>query len=426
MPRREAALTTATLRTLRGRLLCPADGARTVRLLPDGLLEIDADGRIASVGPAPADCPVPETRPGAVWLPGLVDTHIHFPQTRIIGSATGPLLDWLQRSVFPEESRFVERAYAEAVAEEFCAALVAAGTTTAAIYSASDPGATDALFAALDRWGLRARAGLTLMDRDAPPALCVPAEKALPAAERLIDRWHGHDDRLFFCVTPRFALSCTPALLSGAASLAERHGLWIQTHISENAAEIAATGAAFPGHADYLAVYADHGLVGPRTLLAHCIWLDDGGWDRLAHHGCAVAHCPDSNFFLGSGLMPLDAALKRDIPVGLGTDVGAGRSFSVRRIAAAAYDTARLLDAPQSAEALLWLATAGGARALGFGDRIGRLAKGLDADLVAVDLPPYIGDDRAQLFDALVFRHDAPPVGAVYVRGRAVGPGAIG
>jgi len=409
------------LRAVRGRLLCPAADHRAVTVLADGLLEIDIDGRISTVGPAPAGCPIPETRPGAVWMPGFVDTHVHFPQTRVIGSAAGPLLDWLKGSVFPEEARFVERAYAEAVAEEFCAALVAAGTTTASIYSASDPGATDALFAALDRWGLRGRAGLTLMDRGAPPALCVPADEAMPAAERLIERWHGHDDRLFFCVTPRFALSCTPRLLTAAADLAERHGLWTQTHISENTAEIEATRAIFPGHDDYLAVYADHGLVGPRTLFAHCIWLDDAAWDRLADSRCAVAHCPDSNFFLGSGQMSLEAPLKRGVRVGLGTDVGAGRSFSIRRIAAAAYDTARMLDAPRTAEALLWLATAGGAQAVGFEHRVGRLAPGLDADLVAVHLPPYIGDDPAKLFDALIFRHDAGPVDAVYVRGRPPG-----
>lgn len=373
------------------------------------------------MGPAPPGCPLPESRPGAVWMPGFVDAHVHFPQTRVVGSATGPLLEWLARTVFPEEARFRERAYAEAVADEFCAALARAGTTTASIFSASDPGATDALFAALDRWGLRARAGLTLMDRGAPPTVCVPADEALDAAEALIGRWHGHDDRLWFCVTPRFALSCTPTLLAGAAALAERHGLWIQTHLSENRAEIEATRAAFAGHADYLAVYADHGLAGRRSLFAHCIWLDDGGWDRVADRGCAVAHCPDSNFFLGSGQMPLTRALKRGVRVGLGTDVGAGRSFSIPRIAAAAYDTARLLDAPQTAEALLWHATAGGAAALGLGDRIGRLEAGMEADLVAIDVPPYALDPPARLFDALVFRHDAGPVGEVYVRGRPVG-----
>lgn len=405
---------------IRGRLLCPDADRRAIDVVADGLIELDDRGRISAVGPAPADCPIPTTRPGAVWLPGFVDSHVHFPQTRVLGSATGPLLDWLERTVFPEEARFTRRAYAEAVAEEFCAALARSGTTSAAIFSASDPGATDALFAALDRWGLRARAGLTLMDRGAPRALCVPPANALPAAERLIERWHGHDDRLWFCVTPRFALSCTPELLRGAAALAERHGLWIQTHLSENRAEIDETLARFPGAKDYLSVYAEHGLLGPRSLFAHCIWLSPGEWDRLAERDAAVAHCPDSNFFLGSGQMDLEAAVLRGVRAGLGTDVGAGRTFSIPRIAAAAYDTGLLIGRPQSAEALLWHATAGGAAALGFGDRVGRIAPGLDADLVAIDLPPHVGEAPEPLFDAVVFRHDAGPVGQVWVRGRKI------
>jgi guanine deaminase len=404
---------------LRGRLLCPGAGGGVV-YIADGLIEVDPTGRITAAGPAPADCPLPPTRPGAVWCPGFVDTHIHFPQTRVIGSAAGPLLDWLDRTVFPEEARFVERRYAEAVATEFCAALAAAGTTTAAIYSASDPGATDALFAALAHRGLRARAGLTLMDRGAPPALCVPADAALPAAEALIHRWHGHDDRLYFAITPRFALSCTDALLRGAAALADRHGLFVQTHLSENTAEIRATSLAYPDAADYLAVYADRGLLGPRSLFAHCVWLSPPEWDRLAAADAAVAHCPDSNFFLGSGQMPLAAPLARGIRVGLGTDVGAGRSFSLRRIAASAYDTSLITGACITPEALLWHATAGGALALGFADRVGRIEPGFDADLVAIDLPPYVPDTSAAIFDALLFRHDAGPVAATYVRGRRI------
>lgn len=404
------------LTTLRGRLLCPhPDGGVTEHA--DGLVEIDPTGRITAVGPTPADCPVPVTRPGAVWCPGFVDAHVHFPQTRVLGSASGPLLDWLEHTVFPEEARFVERRYAEAVAAEFCAALAAAGTTTAAIYSAPDPGATDVLFAALDRAGLRARAGLTLMDRGAPPENCVPAEVALPAAERLIARWHGHDDRLHFAVTPRFALACSDRLLRGAAALAERHDLCVQTHLSENTAEITATRAAWPDATDYLAVYADRGLLGRQSLFAHCIWLGDREWDRLAAADAAVAHCPDSNFFLGSGQMPLRAPLTRGIRLGLGTDVGAGRSFSLRRIAASAYDTALITGSLTTPEALFWLATAGGAVALGYADRIGRLAPRYDADLVAIDLPAHEG---VSVFDALLFRHDAGPAAATYVRGRRI------
>ena len=398
-------------------MLCPRADEPRFDELADAAIELDAEGRILSVGPAAPDSPLPETHPGAVLLPGFVDTHVHFPQARVMGSASGPLLEWLERSIFPEEARFAERAYAAEVARELCDALIAHGTTCAAVYSSSHPGATDALFAELDRRGLRAFAGLTLMDRGAPPPNLLEPAAALEACAALHERWHGRDrGRLSFSVIPRFALSCSDALLRGAADFAAKHGLLVQTHISENRDEIRATAAAFRDHADYLAVYEHHGLVGARTILAHCIWLSGSEWDRVTERDAAVAHCPDSNFFLGSGCMPLARAAARGIRIGLGTDVGAGRTFSLRRVAAAAYDAALVAGSRVAPQELLWRATAGGARALGLERVTGRLAAGLDADLVAVDVPPNVSGDA--LIDSLLFRHDAGPVRAVYVRGR--------
>jgi guanine deaminase len=401
---------------LRGRLLCPRPEEARVDEVADGLVTIDERGRIAAVEVAGADCEVKESFPGAVLLPGFVDSHVHFPQTRVLGSASGPLLPWLERSVFPEEARFAAATYAAAVAEEFCDAMIRQGTTCAAIYSSSHPVAAEALFSALDRRGLRGLAGLTLMDRGAAAAVLLAADPAIAACESLAERWHGHDDgRLQFCVTPRFALSCTPGLLRAAGRLAERLALPVQTHLAENTAEIAATGAAFPEARDYLAVYEDHGLGGRRSLFAHCIHLSEGAWDRVAAQDAAVAHCPDSNFFLGSGCMPLMAATGRGVRVGLGTDVGAGRSFSLRQVMAAAYDASLIVGAPAEAEALLWHATRGGARALGLA-AIGCVAPGFEADVIAVDVPE--GATGPALFDALAFRRDAGPVRAAWVRGR--------
>jgi len=388
-----------------------------VAYLPDAVIEIDENGRISAFGPAPSGCAVPETLPGTVWMPGFVDAHVHFPQTRVLGRSSGALLDWLEQTVFPEEARFADKTYATTVAAEFCRALIASGTTTAAIYGSSHPVATAALFAALDRAHLRALVGLTLMDRGAPPALCLDARSALVAAETLIARWHEHDEgRLRFAVTPRFALSCSEALLDGAGELALRHGLPVQTHLSENLAEIAAVGKAFPDAAHYFDVYAKHGLCTERTVFGHCIHLSDEEWTALNAAGAAVAHCPDSNFFLGSGVMPLRRTLERGVRVGLGSDVGAGRTFSLRRIAASAYDAALVAGARLAPAELLWLATLGGARALGQGDRIGRLAPDYEADLIAVSAPEV--EDREALLDALLFSHSTEPVRNVLVRGR--------
>jgi guanine deaminase len=406
---------------LRGRLLAPHPTERRLEHHADAVVEIDAAGIITSVAPAGGECSIPETWPGAVILPGFVDAHVHYPQTRIIGSASGPLLQWLQASVFPEESRFADPEHAAVVAEEFCAALLAQGTTSAAVYSSSHLGATELLLRALDRHGLRAVTGLALMDRGAPAAVLRGFEAARTACDELYTRWHGRDGgRLRISAIPRFALSCTPTLLREAAAFADAHGLLVQTHISENLDEVAATRVAFPGSRDYLGVYEDHGLVGPRTILAHCIHLSADEWERLRAQDVAVAHCPDSNFFLGSGQMPLRRALDLGVRVGLGTDVGAGRTFSLRRVAAAAHDAALVRGEPVASQELLWLATRGGAQVLGQADRLGCVAPGFCADLVAVDVPPGVGGGDT-LVDALLFRHDAGPVRAVMVGGRRCG-----
>ena len=430
-----AARAASAARAVRGRALCPDPAARRWRLIEDAVISWGEDGRLRAVENARGyeerahAAPPPVTHAGAVWVPGFVDTHVHYPQTQIIGSASGPLLSWLERSVFPEEARFANEEYAARVAERFCDHLLSHGTTSAAIYSSSHPGATRVLFEALSRRGLRAEAGLTLMDRGAPEALLRPAEEALEACALLADRWHNHDGgRLRFCLTPRFGLSCTPALLRGAGLLAEERGLWVQTHISENPLELEATAAAFPEARDYLAVYEDLGLLHARTLLAHCIWLSQGEWDRLSAAGATVTHCPDSNLFLGSGQMPLAEALGRGVRVGLGSDVGAGRSFSLRRAAARAYDASRITAAGVSPAELLWLATRGGALATGRGAEVGCLAPGYEADMVCVALPPDLDEpsglseeERVELLSSrLVFCEDWGGLRETRVRGRLV------
>ncbi|HFE47495.1 MAG TPA: guanine deaminase [Nannocystis exedens] len=416
-----ATVNTPRTTQLRGPLLAPARDSPTLRWIDDGVITIDSDGTIRSVEAATADLDLPETHPGTVLLPGLVDTHVHYPQTRVRGSASGPLLTWLRATVFPEEAKFADPLYAATVAEEFCSAMIRQGTPTASIFGSPHPKATDLLFATLARRGLRAHLGLTLMDRGAPPQNLLDAAAAIGACEALIERWHLHDrGRLRFCVTPRFALSCTPTLLRDAALLAERHNLQLQTHLAENDEELRATAACFPDQTDYLDVYRAHGLLGERSLFAHCIHLNDNAWDRLAASRAAVAHCPDSNFFLGSGIMSLQAATSRDLRVGLGTDIGAGRTFSLRRVAARAYDAALLDGSPTDAQALLWYATRGGALALGQGEQLGLLEAGYEADLIALELPPK-SDSRDRL-DALLFDLDAAPVRATYVRGRRLSP----
>jgi guanine deaminase len=433
-----------TARAYRGRLLTAVTTGSSppgaaLRWLDDALLVVEG-GRLARVDPwtegafagaghrpglradEPRSAPVPvrDLRP-AVLVPGFVDTHVHYPQARVVGSAGAPLLEWLEGTVFPEEARFRDEAYARAVAAELTRRLAAAGTTTACLYSSSDERATHILFEALAASGLRAVAGLTLMDQRCPAPLCVPRAEAIAACERLASAWHGHDGgRLAFAITPRFALSCSRALMEDAARLAERRGLLVQTHLAETPAECAAVLAEHPIAADYLGVYERVGLIGPRTILAHAVHLSPAEWDRIAARGAAVAHCPDSNFFLGSGRMRLAEAEARGVRVGLGSDVAAGRSFDLRRAMAYAYDTALSVGHRVTAADLFALATIGGARALGLDARIGTLEPGKDADFLAIDLPDHGGGQAAAL--AHLAFSDEGRVTRAFVRGEPVLP----
>jgi guanine deaminase len=411
-------------RAYRGRILTPLDAGGELRFVDDGLIVVEG-GRIALVAPferEAAPCPILDLRP-RILLPGFIDTHVHFPQTRVIGSASGPLLTWLERTAFPEEARFQREDYARAVAEEFTRKLLAVGTTTSSIFSSSSPRATDVLFEVLAEAGVRAIAGLTLMDQQCPEELCVAREPAIAACERLIERWHGHDQgRLGFAITPRFAVSCSRGLLEDAARLAAAHDLLIQTHLSENQAEGEAVLELHPGASDYLGIYEASGLLTRRTLFAHAIHLSPSEWDRIAAGEAGIAHCPDSNFFLGSGRMRLFEADKRGVKVGLGSDVAGGRSFNIRRAMAYAYDNALALGHPKGPDALLTMATLGGARALGLGAAVGSLEAGKEADFIALRLPEYV-ETREQILGQIAFG-DEGVVERVFVRGRGVWSGA--
>jgi guanine deaminase len=403
----------------RARVLTPdpaGSGAWPLRWLPDAWVDVDAAGRFAAVAPYAGQPFDADLRRG-VLMPGFVDAHVHLPQTRIVGSASGPLLDWLARSTFPEEARFADPGHAAAVSRAFAAALAAAGTTLSFVYGSVHPAAAEAAFDALHARGLRAILGPVLMDDASPDALMLPVDVAIPALDALADRWHGRDGRLQVAAIPRFALSCTPRMLREAGDLARRRGLWVSTHLAENVAECAAATARF-GAPDYLSIYEDAGLVHARSVYAHCIHLDDAAWDRFAAAGAVVAHCPDSNDFLGSGGMPIRAVLDRGVALGLGTDIAAGRSFRVLRTASHAFDNALRHGVALPPAALLWWATLAGARALGHG-HVGAIQPGFDADFVWLDAPDWVDDADGALAWTL-FYADAPAPRGTWVQGRRV------
>ena len=356
----------------------------------DGLLVID-DGRISALGHAnellptlDADIEVVHYQ-DALITPGFIDTHIHFPQTGMIGSYGEQLLDWLNTYTFPCEKQFADKAHADKVAKIFLQELLRNGTTTALVFGSVHPESVNALFEEAERLDLRLIAGKVMMDRNAPDYLTDTAETSYTQSKALIERWHGKG-RLHYAVTPRFAPTSTPEQLSVAGQLLKEHpGVYLHTHLSENLKEIDWVKSLFPEQKGYLDVYDHFELLGERSVFAHGVHLCDDECARLAETGSAISFCPTSNFFLGSGLFNLPMAEKHKLNVGIGTDVGGGTSFSLLQTLNEAYKVMQLQGARLSPFKSLYLATLGGARALRLEDKIGNLQPGTDADFLVLD-----------------------------------------
>lgn len=362
-------------------------------------------------------------------LPGFVDTHVHFPQVRVIGGLGMPLLEWLERCALPEEARLADPAAARGVAEEFLTGLVAAGTTSALVFGAHFAPAMEEFFGLAAASGLRITTGLVVSDRGLRPELLTTPERAHAEAIGLAARWHARG-RLRYAVTPRFALSAGPALMDACAqTLAEVPGSLFTSHLNENPAEIAEV-VRLSGTDSYTGAYDRHGLLGPHAILAHNVHPTDAELVTLAARGASVAHCPTSNAALGSGLFPMRRHLAAGVRVALGSDVGAGTGFCLLKEGLQAYFMQRLQpDGPLLTPAhLLHLATAAGARALGLADQVGDLSTGKRFDAVLLRPPPgdplAVGLTHAQdAEDALakVFALGSPAdIATVWIDGEAI------
>jgi guanine deaminase len=430
----------ASRRALRGQLLTFTDDPAEVgavashRYFQDGLLVIE-DGRIAAIGEAHELLPTLE--PGIAvdeWgknliLPGLIDTHIHLPQTQVIASFGAQLLDWLQNYTFVEEQRCADRAHCERIARFFLDELARNGTTTAVVYGSVHPQSIEAFFTESERRGTRMIAGKVMMDRGAPGALLDTPERGYTESEALIAHWHGRG-RQRYAISPRFAPTSTDAQLEAAGALLKAHpDCYLQTHLSENLDEIATVRRLFPRAKSYTDVYDRFGLLGPRSLFGHCIHLDAAERERLSATGSVAVFCPTANLFLGSGLFDL-AALRdpaHPVRVALGTDVGGGTTYSMLRTAAEAYKVLQLRGQTWPALDTFYTMTLGNARTLGLEHEIGTLEPGSAADLVVLDpratpamahrMERIEGDLAATLF-LLMIMGDDRAVRATYVQGQ--------
>ena len=356
----------------------------------DGLLIVE-DGHVAALGDAQelmaglaGDIEVTDYSDHLI-VPGFIDCHVHFSQVDIIGSYGEQLLDWLERYAYPAEEAFADSEHANAVAEFFVDELLRNGTTTALVFPTVHPQSVDAIFGAADKRGMRMLSGKVLMDQNCPEALMDDPESAYTESRRLIEKWHGRN-RLAYAITPRFAVTSSEAQLKAAGKLAaEFPEVHVHTHLAENHAEVDLIAQQFPWSRSYFDLYEQTGLVRERAIFAHCLHLDDQDREQLAKLGAAVAFCPTSNLFLGSGLFDLRAARDRGIRVGVGTDVGGGTSLNIFRTLSEAYKVLQLQGQSMPAFRALYLATLGAANALYLDDKIGNFVAGKEADFVVLD-----------------------------------------
>ncbi|MGF7149307.1 guanine deaminase [Sphingomonas zeicaulis] len=411
-------------------------GSEAIRHHPDGLLVVE-DGIVVACGShedlADRFATVPTERLTGILVPGFVDTHVHYPQTERIASHGEQLLQWLDRHIFPAEAAFADRAHADAIAAFFLDELLRNGTTTALVYPTVHAPSVDALFEAALARDMRIVSGKVLMDLG-PANLRDSVASGRADSEALIARWRARG-RLGYAVTPRFALTSTDGQLEDAGRLVAAHpDVLMHTHLAENLGEIAAVAARFPHAADYLDVYDRFGLVGDRSVFAHCVHLDTRARNRMAAAGAGIAFCATSNMFLGSGLFDLAATDAAGIKTGIGTDIGAGTSFSILHTLGEAYKVCQLRGQVLDPFRALYLATAGGARTLNLGDRIGGLRPGQEADFVLLDpaATPLLarrtaGASIADTLFALQILGDDRAVAATYVAGRrALSPSKSG
>ncbi|CAI0706641.1 Guanine deaminase [Serratia fonticola] len=361
-----------------------------LRFIKDGLLII-RDGRVEWFGNwEEGHHQIPDSirvrdYSGKMIVPGFVDTHIHYPQCEMVGAYGEQLLDWLNKHTFPAEKRYNDLEYAREMSAFFIKQLLRNGTTTALVFGTVHPESVEALFESARHINMRMIAGKVMMDRNAPDYLLDTAESSYSQTKALIERWHNNG-RLLYAITPRFAPTSSPEQLEMVQRLRQEYpDVYLHTHLSENKDEVAWVKALYPEHKNYLDVYHHYGMTGRKSVFAHCVHLEDAEWDCLHQTQSSIAFCPTSNLYLGSGLFNLPNAWRKKVRVGMGTDIGAGTTFNMLQTLNEAYKIMQLQGYRLSAYEAFYLATLGGADALGLADTIGNFNLGKEADFVVLE-----------------------------------------
>jgi len=367
--------------------------------IPDGLMVVNKEsGRIVDIGRYSDLSNNWDSTNNLVHfkdrliMPGFIDTHVHYPQYKVIASYGASLIEWLDKYTFVEEQKFSDNDYADQIANLFLDELIKNGTTTVMTFCTSYKQSVDAFFNASEKRNLRMVAGKVMMDRNAPEELCDNSEDSYKDSKSLIEKWHNKG-RLRYAVTPRFALTSSKSQLEQASRLLNEFpdmdgtkGVLLQTHLNENDEEIERVRELFPDSKNYFGVYDDFGITGRNSVFGHCIHNTDEEYQKMADSGSKVALCPTSNLFLGSGLFELEKLENYGIDVSLASDVGGGDSFSMFQVMNEAYKVCRMNDFNLDPVKAFYLTTLGAAKVLNMDDCIGNFEAEKEADFIVIDL----------------------------------------
>lgn len=381
------------------------------------------------------------------FFPGFIDTHIHAPQYGNAGIVTkSTLLDWLNTYTFPMEASLSDLAKARRVYTRCISRTLSHGTTTAAYYATIDVAATKLLADICLQKGQRAFVGRVCMDSDLSPewyrdessAATVQKSKEVVEYVQMVDGGRGIVAPI---ITPRFAPSCHHDTMCELARIQKEHGILAQTHISENPNEIQLVKDLFPESEHYADVYDKAGLLNSKMILAHAVHLTEHEKALIKRRNAKIAHCPVSNSALTSGVAPVRDLLDRGIVVGLGTDVSGGYSPSILDMVRHTVLVSRhrsMQDgeaAKLSTEEALYLATRGGAHAVGLEDQVGAFMVGMDwdAQMISLGAVPEDGEEEMETpvdvygweswedrVGKWAFNGDDRNTAAVWVKGRLV------
>lgn len=422
------------MQTLFGTLLQPRS-ASECGVRPNAVVRIGDDGRIAEVGEGRTQAKDVVGDPACWILPGFIDAHLHLPQWDRRGIDGLSLFDWHEKVVYPAEARLRDASFAEALADDFVTGMIAHGTTTAAAFGSPFADATDRAFAVFARRGFRAIFGKMMNDVNCPKGLCESTDQSLDDSRKLAAKWDGQENgRLRYAFSPRMPVCCSEKLMRGAAALADMVGCYVQTHLAESLAEVRAVRESFPDQLDDVDLFAEMGLLRPKTLLGHGVFLSQQQRQQVAEAKTAIVHCPTANLFLESGMMDFVAHSAAGMRIALGSSIAGGPDPFMPRVAVECLQTAKAVKvhamprvsyAVPGPAAAWWLLTGGAAEALSLADRIGAVEPGREADCLVVRPEKWIGGlPPEQQISALLYTLQPQQIEHVYIAGRRVGPGA--